>query len=123
LLENKESELIKNNKKLNFEQAVKLFTKETKDFFIKYLVFKELRKKGYIVKAGLKFGGEFRVYEQYNLNHAKYICFIAKNSSKIIWQDLISKIRVTHSTAKKLLIAIVDSEDDLLFYEMDWIKL
>jgi tRNA-intron endonuclease len=86
-----------------------------------YPIFRDLRKKGYIVKEGLKFGGEFRVYEKNN-QHAKWIA-LPINSSKINLKEFISKNRITHSTGKKLLLAIIDSQEDINYYETDWIKL
>lgn len=123
LIEIGKSEIFKENKKISKENLIKLFSKKDKEFFTKYLVFKELRKKGYIVKAGLKFGGDFRVYDKNNFNssHAKYICYPIK-STKIETKDFIAKTRISHSTGKKLLLAIVDSEEDIMFYEIDWVR-
>ena len=38
------------------------------------------------------------------------------------WYDFASKNRVAHSTRKKLLIAVVDEENDVSFWESNWIK-
>ena len=130
LIEIGKADIIFNNKKQTKENIIRIFSKKDKEFPIKYIVFREHRKKSYIVKAGLKFGGEFRVYSNpKNLKdfsasnkHAKYICYPIK-SQKIEIKDLIAKIRISHSTGKKLLLAVVDSENDVLFYEIDWIRL
>lgn len=119
LFEQKKAEIIK-KQPLTSDQLIKLFSKKHKDFYKKYLIFKYLRKKGYIVKTALKFGGEFRIYEKKS-KHAKWIVYPIINQ-KINLNDFIAKNRVAHQTAKKLLIAIVDPEEDILFYESDWIK-
>ncbi|MDD5193613.1 MAG: tRNA-intron lyase [Candidatus Nanoarchaeia archaeon] len=129
LAETYKAQIIKNSKTLSNNEIIKFFSKD-KYFWEKYCVFKELRKKGYIVKVGIKFGGDFRVYSRpknlrdfsANHHHAKYICY-PTNSEKIDIKELISKTRVSHSTGKKFLLAFVDKEDDVLFYEIDWIKL
>lgn len=121
LTESRKVQILKNNKQISENQLIKLFSKKDKDFFIKYIIFKELRKKGYIVKTGLKFGAEFRVYEKKS-QHAKWIVFPIKQSENINLREFISLNRITHSTAKKLLIAIIDSEESVSFYETDWIK-
>ena len=132
LVETKKAEPIKNTKKLTNQQTISLLSKKQKNFYQKYLVFKYLRKKGYIVKTGLKFGGEFRVYEKKpskkfrvtegteSLAHATYITYII--DKKINLEEFISKNRIAHSTAKKLLLAVVDSEESITFYETNWIK-
>ncbi|MBR9704148.1 tRNA-intron lyase [Candidatus Pacearchaeota archaeon] len=90
------------------------------------LAYKKLKNKGYVIKSGLKFGGEFRVYEKKSFiknKHAKYICIPIKQTEKIEPKDIISNIRVTHSTGKKLLLGIIDSQEDVTFYEIDWVKI
>lgn len=123
LFERNLAEILKEDKKINESELLKIFSKN-KNFFIKYLVYKDLKNKGYIIKTGLKFGEEFRVYNKldYSNKHAKYICYPIKENDKLSFKDLISKIRVSHSTGKKLLLAIVDSEEDILYYEIDWVK-
>jgi len=120
LFETNQAEIIK-TKSLTEEQIINEFSKKDKQFSIKYPVFKALRKKAYIVKTGSKFGAEFRVYDKIG-NHAKYIVFPIKQSEKLNLHELISKTRIAHSTAKKLLLAIVDKED-VLFYEINWLKI
>ena len=38
------------------------------------------------------------------------------------WYEFAAKNRVAHSTKKNLLIAIVDAEADVTFYEIQWLK-
>src|SRR3989344_6407512 len=43
---------------------IKMAQKLEKDFWIKYIVFRDMRNRGYIVKTALKFGADFRVYDR-----------------------------------------------------------
>lgn len=112
---------IKKEKPLSENELMSSLTKKDKEFHTKYIVFRNLKNKGYIVKTGLKFGEEFRVYKKQD-KHARWIVYPIKSTEKINPKDLISKSRISHSTGKKLLLAIVDSEEDISFYEIDWIK-
>jgi len=88
-----------------------------------YLVFKDLRDKGHIVKEGLKFGTNFRVYKQGEVpgkNHARYLLHITESSKSLNLKDFCAKARVSHSTAKTLLLAIIDSQNDVNYYEVSW---
>ena len=111
------------NKKLTPKEILKKFQHIDKKFKTKYLVFKDLRQKGYIVKSALKFGAEFRVYEKgkkINESHSKWICFPVAENKQMTWQDFSAKNRVAHSTKKNLLIAIADEEGDISYYEIKW---
>ncbi|MDP2947466.1 MAG: tRNA-intron lyase, partial [Nanoarchaeota archaeon] len=52
------------NKVLTEKEILQKFERIDKKILTKYFVFRDLRKKGYVVKSALKFGAEFRVYEK-----------------------------------------------------------
>jgi len=125
LLENKKIEVYFKDKKVSKSDLIKKFQSIDKKFSIKYPVFKDLRKKGYIVKTALKFGADFRVYDKGKKpgkSHAKWIVFVEHESKKLSWQDFSAKNRVAHSTKKNLLIGIVDEESSISYYECSWIR-
>ncbi len=109
------------NKVLSENEILRKFERIDKKFKNKFIVFKDLRKKGYIVKTALKFGAEFRVYEK-RKTHSKWILFPVSENKSITWQDFSAKNRVAHSTKKNLLIAIVDEETKVSYYEIRWIQ-
>ena len=119
---------IKINKpgKISEKELLKKFQRFDKKIQIKYPVFKNLREKGYIVKTALKFGADFRVYDKgakSEKKHAKWIVFVDHESKKLTWHEFSAKNRVAHSTKKNLLLAIVDEESDITYYEVSWLKL
>ena len=122
LIETKKANPYIKEKKISKNKALKILSKKDKEFLINYIVYKDLRKKAYIPKTGLKFGAEFRIYEK-NKFHATYLTLIVSAKSKINLKEFIAKNRVAHSTAKKLLLAIVDSQQDITYYEINWVRL
>ena len=125
LVEKEKIEIYSKNKIMPKEELIKKFQIIDKKFSIKYPVFKDLREKGYVVKTALKFGADFRVYEKGKKpgkEHAKWIVFVDNETNKISWQEFSAKNRVAHSTKKRLLLAIVDEESDVSYYEINWIR-
>lgn len=115
LLDSGKAELIKGSKTLKFNELIKKANHDA------YLVFKDLRDKGNIPKEGLKFGADFRIYEKGSKPgkaHAKYLLYIIRG--KIDLKTFSAKARVAHSTNKILLMAIIDSEEDITYYEVKW---
>lgn len=113
------------NKEIDFNKAISLAKKNDKRIETKLSVFENLREKGYIVKTALKFGADFRVYKknsQFGQDHALWLAYAVRESEPHTWHDFAAKNRVAHSTKKKLLIAIVDDENDVLYYEISWLK-
>jgi len=113
----------KTNKKMDFQQFLKKSSKIEDNLWIRFCVYRDLRKRGYVVKTALKFGGDFRVYDKGikpGEDHAKWIVFPVGENTKFSWFDFAAKSRVAHSTKKRLLIALVDEESDVTHYEIAW---
>ena len=110
---------------LTFESYVKQARKAEPNFWIRYCVFRDMRNRGYIIKTALKFGADFRVYDRGvkpGEDHAKWIVFPVHEASVFTWHEFSAKNRVAHSTKKRLLMAIVDDEGDVTYYEIKWMR-
>lgn len=125
LVEKNKISVYSKDKEIIKSELLKKFQKIDKKFSFKYTVFRDLREKGYIPKTALKFGADFRVYEKGKSPgeaHAKWIVFIESETKKFSWHEFSAKNRVAHSTKKNLLIAIIDEEGDISYYEIKWIR-
>ena len=125
LLEKARVNILDKKKKLKFDDFVSRAERVEKNFWVKYCVFRDLRNRGYIVKTALKFGADFRVYDRGikpGDDHAKWIVYPVKESTSFTWYDFAAKNRVAHSTRKKLLLAVVDDEGDVSYWESSWVK-
>lgn len=112
-------------KELTEEEFIRKARKKDTNFLTRFIVFSDLRDRGYIVKTALKFGGDFRVYDRGikpGEDHAKWVVFPVHESSFLTWYDFAAKNRVAHSTRKRLLLAVVDAEDDVSYWESRWIR-
>ena len=112
-------------KLLTFEMFLKRARKAEPNFWIRYRVFRDMRNRGYIIKTALKFGADFRVYDRGvkpGEDHAKWIVFPVHEGSTLTWHEFSAKNRVAHSTKKRLLLGIVDDENDVTYYSVAWIR-
>lgn len=125
LLQNNKLELFQNKKQLDFENFLKKAKRQDKRIEIKFPVYENMRKRGFILKTALKFGADFRVYGKGirpGEAHAIWILFAVKESEAHSWHEFTAKNRVAHSTKKKLLLGIVDDEESVTYYETSWLK-
>lgn len=96
-----------------------------KDLYGKYLVFKDLRNRGYIVKTGFKYGSEFRLYDRGKApgeGHSDYLVNVISENYDLNVLDFSSYVRVAHGVNKKLLMAVVDEEGDITYYNVEWVR-
>jgi len=125
LLERGKMQVLKGKKNLDFDALLKIAVKGEANFFVRYAAFKDMRNRGYIVKTALKFGADFRIYDRGvkpGDDHAKWIMYPVAESGIMTWYEFSAKNRVAHSTRKRLLIAIVDEEGDVTYYEIKWTR-
>jgi len=123
LLEKNKIEIIDKTKPLSFEKFLKIAKKQEPNFWIRYCVFKDIRNRGYVIKTALKFGADFRIYDRGvkpGEAHARWVVYPVSEGSTFTWHDFAAKNRVAHSTKKRLLIAVVDDESDVTYYEIAW---
>ena len=112
-------------KVIDFDSFLKKARKTEANFWIRYSVYKDIRNRGYIIKTALKFGADFRIYDRGikpGEDHAKWVVFPVHESSTLTWYEFAAKNRVAHSTKKRLLIGIVDTEMDVVYYEVKWLR-
>ncbi len=125
LVEKEKLEVLQKNTVLSSKDLFNKLKKIDKKIHLKLPIYKDLRNKGYVVKTALKFGADFRVYpkgKRPGTEHAKWVVFCEHETGKLSWQEFSAKNRVAHSTKKKLLIAILDEEGDVSYYEVSWTK-
>ena len=96
-----------------------------KQIFSHYLVYKDLRIRGYIVKTGFKYGSDYRIYERGHSpgdGHSNYLVKILSEEQEIKVRDFSSYVRVAHGVRKNLLLAVVDDEYDITYYDIEWTR-
>ena len=88
----------------------------------KFLVYKELRSRGYIVTPGIKFGSDFAVYEQGpGIDHAPYIIQVMVPQANLTATGIVLAGRLATTVKKKFLIAVVNySQEDVEFLSFEW---
>jgi tRNA-intron endonuclease len=111
-----------NDKILEFDYILKKF-KINLDVFLTY---SDLTKKGYSVKSGFRYGVDFRIYEKgvvMGEEHSEWLVRVYSHKNKLNISDFASFNRVSHSTKKKLLNAVVDIENCVTYFESSWTKM
>jgi len=123
LLENNKLDIIFKNKTLSMEDLVKISTKLFPSMEIDYIVYRDLRARGFVVKPVLPDG--FNVYDRgVNPKRAPFTYKILAITERapFMLSDLIEKVFASRSLRKTLIAAIVDEEGDLTYYSLDVVQ-
>jgi len=96
--------------------------KKEKDFYGKFAVFRDLRERGFCVKTGFKFGFDFRVYprgQKPGQAHTQWVVHVVAQEERFTTPGLSRMVRLAGNIRTVLLVAIVDSENDINYYQID----
>ncbi|MFX0102822.1 MAG: tRNA-intron lyase [Candidatus Hodarchaeota archaeon] len=109
------------------EDLIKIAIANHEKFEEKFLVYKDLRKKGYIVRPGLKFGADFTVYKHGpGIDHSSFVVQVLEHKNKISAIDMVRAGRLATSVKKRFVIASISSGDSTLpqiaYYVFKWFK-
>ena len=113
LLEKGKVEVRKGGKRVNLEKLMEYALKYIPDFEIKYLVYRDLRERGYIVR--MEEGNTFLLYERGKRPPAKP-AFRVKAISERATFKILEVERDIEEAENKLILGIVDEEGDITYY-------
>ncbi len=91
------------------------------DLWIQYLVFRDLRSRGYAVRKGFGSGIGFRVYargDRPGTANAKQLVYVLKEGVSISLSDLDLVTKTAAGSRKDLLFALVDQNGEVNFYRV-----
>ncbi len=106
-----------NDKKVTKEELLKIVIEQQPDIILRFYVFKDLKKRGLLVKTGFKFGAHFRAYTKKPKDtHAEYLVHVVAKGFKSTWAEISRAVRLAHSVNKEIAFARVDKT------KIDYIK-
>ncbi len=106
------------SEKLSLKKFREKILKSQKDIDLRLFVFKDLKKRGLIVKTGFKFGAHFRAYtKRPSETHAEYLINVVNKNFKSIWDEISRAVRLAHSVNKEIVFARINNK------KIDYIKL
>lgn len=115
----------KKKKKIAFKDMMGVGTKQVNQFHSSYIVYRDLRERGYLVKTGYKFGAVFRVYERgvklirgpkAAHEHTKWVVQPVAEESAFSLPEMSRAVRLAHNIRATFVWAVVDKESDVTYY-------
>ncbi len=124
LLYTKRLVLTKGEKSIDFGTFMSMCKKIDSDILTKFLVYRDLRNRGYVVKDGFGFGSDFRVYErgQFSQKAAKFLVFGLNEGQQENVGKLQKKIDQITQMGKEPIIAVIERRGEIIYYKINHIK-
>jgi tRNA-intron endonuclease len=114
-------------KKLELKDLMEIGAKNVNGFHPQFVVYKDLRNRGFLVKTGFKFGSHFRVYERgvklkrgpkEAHEHTKWVVHAVAEESAFSLPEMSRAVRLAHNIRAVFVWGVVDREADVTYYEI-----
>jgi tRNA-intron endonuclease len=106
--------------KVGFEKLAEVSQKRAGDFWTKFVIYRDLRSRGYVVREGFGFGTDLRVYERgdYPRKPAKYVVFALDEGIEKGMADLQKSVREMARMGKEAIIAVIERRGEVIYYKV-----
>jgi len=127
LIEKKRITVKQGRKSLGFDALMNFGVNKDPRIHEKFVVYRDLRDRGLLVKTGFKFGCDFRVYQRGVAlkkgpkapeEHTKWVVYTVPEDYTCSFQELSRAVRLAHSIRAKMLWAVVDNESNVTYYSI-----
>ncbi|MEM4612131.1 MAG: hypothetical protein QXS95_05255, partial [Candidatus Nitrosocaldus sp.] len=87
----------------------------------KFLIYRDLRSRGYVAREGFGFGNDFRVYERgdYNIKSARYVVFGLNEGREVKIDDLSRMVEQIWSMGKEPIVAVIERRGEVIYYSVE----
>jgi tRNA-intron endonuclease len=121
LLDKEQLEVLdKSNKLTRFETILQRYQNKEENAWVNYLVYRDLRTRGYVVREGFGVGTVFRIYERgsYGKDTAQYLVLSIQEGKPLPIQDLKNAVQQCQSQKKELSIAVMNRRGETVYYSV-----
>jgi tRNA-intron endonuclease len=110
---------LKNKPQTDFASLFELLQKHNRNIMSEFLVYRDLRSRGYVAKEGFGFGNDFRVYErgEYEKKPAKYVVFGIKEGTNTTAKEFASTVGQIQKMGKEAVVAVIERRGEIIYYK------
>ena len=111
--------------KMAFQGLLKRFQQIDKDAWVRYLIYRDLRGRGYVAREGFGLGIDFRVYERgdYGRETAKHLIFGIQEGQPVTLEKLARTQRYVQNLKKNLILAVINRRGEIVYYSLSELNL
>ena len=121
-LANKELLEVKDEKgnAVDFQNLLHCYEAINEDGWVNYMVYRDLRSRGYVAREGFGTGINFRVYErgEYGKETAPYLVLSTQEGRPLGIEELTDALQRSQSQKKELILAVMNRRGEIVYYSV-----
>jgi tRNA-intron endonuclease, archaea type len=111
--------------KVDFQTLLHCYETQNQNAWVNYLVYRDLRSRGYVVREGFGGGIDFRIYERgsYGKDTAPYLILVTQEGKPLPINDLADALQQCQSQKKELILAVMNRRGEIVHYSVGEMRL
>ena len=104
----------------DFQRLLRCYEAVDENAWINYLVYRDLRSRGYVVREGFGAGIDFRIYERgaYGKDTAQYLILSTQEGKPLPINELVNAVQQCQSQKKELILAVMNRRGEVVHYSV-----
>ncbi len=105
---------------MDFQAVLHCYEAQNENAWVNYLVYRDLRSRGYVVREGFGTGIDFRIYERgtYGKDTAPYLILVIQEGKPLPISDLAAALQKCQSQKKELVLAVMNRRGEIVHYSV-----
>lgn len=105
---------------VNFKTLLQHYEAIDENVWVNYLVYRDLRSRGYVVREGFGIGINFRMYDRgaYGKDTASYLILGTQEGKPLTTSDLADALQRCLSQKKELILAVMNRRGEIVYYSV-----
>lgn len=105
---------------IDFQTLLHYYEEKNENAWVNYLVYRDLRSRGYVVREGFGQGIDFRIYERgsYGKDTAPYLILVTQEGKPLPIADLADALSKCQSQKKELILAVTNRRGEIVHYSV-----
>ncbi len=107
-------------KEVSFAELAEKAQSRASDSWTKFMIYRDLRSRGYVVKDGFGFGTDLRVYERGDFPEkaAKYVVFALDEGAETSVDKLRDSVKQIVKMGKEAIVAVIERRGEVIYYRV-----
>jgi tRNA-intron endonuclease len=105
---------------VDFQSLLHCYEAVNENAWVNYLVYRDLRSRGYVVREGFGAAIDFRIYDRgaYGKDTAPYLILGTQEGKPLGINDLASALQQCQSQKKELILAVMNRRGEIVYYSV-----
>jgi|SRR5208283_4177999 len=107
-------------KKVDFKSLLRCYEAVNENAWVSYIVYRDLRSRGYVAREGFGGGIDFRVYERgaYGKDTAPYLVLSIQEGKPLGIDQMADALRQCQSQKKEMVLAVMNRRGEIVYYSV-----